>query len=300
MTAIPAPTPGTSAPAPAMPAAPPLPTVPVDELHVPPAMERIRVYVWQIPVRFTHWLTFFSIVVLSVTGAYIADPFLVPVNDRTMSTFRFIHLIAAFAFLASGVIRTYWLFAGNQFAKWSAFVPTNRRHFREFASQTAFYAFLRNDLPGILGHNALAGGTYTVVFFLFLVQSVTGLALQGLHGEQPFAALFGFVPGILGEQGTRFIHHLLMWVIAAFAVHHVYSALLVDHLERSGLMSSIFSGNKFVPRWRIEEARDGGLHFEQFARRKDIEESLEDVLDDGRPLDDFVPSTLGTRIGGQS
>lgn len=299
MTAIPAPVTAPAARS-AAPARPDVPAVPVDDLHVPAAMERVRVYVWQIPVRFTHWLTFASIVVLSFSGAYIADPYLFPFNDRTMSTFRFIHLLAAFAFLASGVIRTYWLFAGNQFAKWSAFVPTNRRHLREFASQTAFYAFLRNDLPGILGHNALAGGTYFVVFFLFLIQTVTGLGLQGLHGEQPFAALFGWVPALLGEQGTRFIHHLLMWVIAAFAVHHVYSALLVDHIERSGLMSSIFSGNKFVPRWRIEEARDGGIRFEQFARRKDIEESLEEVLDDGHPLDDFVPSTLGSRIGGGS
>lgn len=296
MTAIHAPTSATGVQAPAVPAHP----ISLDELHVPPAMERVRVYVWQIPVRFTHWLTFFSIVVLSITGAYIADPFLFPVNDRTMSTFRFIHLIAAFAFLASGVIRTYWLFAGNQFARWSAFIPTTRQHWREFRSQTAFYAFLRKDLPGILGHNALAGGTYFVVFFLFLVQTFTGLGLEAAHGTPPWSTLFGWVPSLFGEQGTRFIHHLLMWVIAAFAVHHVYSALLVDHIERSGLMSSIFSGNKFVPRWRIEEARDGGIRFEQFARRKDIEESLEDVRDDGRPLDDFVPSTLASRIGRRS
>lgn len=247
---------------------------PAAELNIPPAMERVRIYVWQIPVRLTHWLTFSSIVVLSVTGAYIAGPFLVPFSDGTMRDVRFLHLVAAFTFLASGVLRTYWLFAGNQFSRWRAFVPTDRRHAREFLSQTQYYAFLRKDLPGILGHNALAGGAYTIVFFLFLVQSLTGAGLQAVHGGL-WAQLFGWVPTIFfGEQGMRFIHHLLMWVILAFAVQHVYSAVLVDHIERNGTLSSIFGGNKFVPRWRIQEARDGGMTFEQFAVRRDVAESM--------------------------
>ena len=33
-------------------------------------------YVWQIPVRITHWLIALSIVVLSVTGLYIGHPFM--------------------------------------------------------------------------------------------------------------------------------------------------------------------------------------------------------------------------------
>jgi Ni/Fe-hydrogenase 1 B-type cytochrome subunit len=63
----------------------------------------------------------------------------------------------------------------------------------------------------------------------------------------------------------RLIHHLVMWVILAFMIHHVYSALLVDHWERNGLMSSIFSGYKFVTRGEIEEARDGGMEIEELA-----------------------------------
>jgi Ni/Fe-hydrogenase 1 B-type cytochrome subunit len=35
-----------------------------------------RVYVWQVPVRVTHWLIALSIIVLSVTGFYIGRPFL--------------------------------------------------------------------------------------------------------------------------------------------------------------------------------------------------------------------------------
>jgi Ni/Fe-hydrogenase 1 B-type cytochrome subunit len=258
----------------------PPPTVvrPMDE-SLPPTMERVRIYVWEVPVRLTHWVTFAMLVVLTVTGSYLADPFLFAPGQDTMRLVRFIHIVAAFVFLASGILRTYWLFAGNQFSRWSAFIPTNRRHLRELVSQTQFYVFLRKDLPGILGHNALASGTYTVVFFLFLIQTVTGFALVGLHGTQPWAALFGWVPGILGgEQGIRVIHHLLMWAILAFAIHHVYSAVLVDHIERNGLMSSIFTGSKYVARWRVIEARDGGIALDALVRKQDVEESRAEAL----------------------
>jgi Ni/Fe-hydrogenase 1 B-type cytochrome subunit len=247
---------------------------------LPPNMERIRVYVWQIPVRVTHWLTFGAIVVLTITGAYIADPFFFTFNVDTMRVVRFVHMIAAFAFVASGILRAYWLFAGNQFSRWTAFVPTNRPHLRELAAQIRFYVFLRRDLPGVIGHNALAGGTYAVVFILFLVQAVTGFGLAAVHGTQPWATLFGWVPAVMfGEQGIRLVHHLLMWVIIAFAIHHVYSALLVDHLERNGLMSSIFSGSKFVPHWRIDEARDGGVDFDQVVTRQDVEDSQVEAIE---------------------
>lgn len=251
---------------------------PIDQ-SLPPMMERIRVYVWEIPVRLTHWVTFAALVVLTVTGSYIADPFLFTPGQETMRLVRFIHLVAAYSFLASGILRTYWLFAGNQFARWSAFIPTNRRHLREVLSQTQFYLFLRKDLPGILGHNALASGTYLVVFLLFLVQTLTGFALIGIHGTQPWATIFGWVPSVMfGEQGVRVIHHLLMWAILAFAIHHLYSAILVDHLERNGLMSSIFAGSKYVARWRVIEARDGGIALDSLVSKQDVDESRAEAL----------------------
>lgn len=251
---------------------------PTDQ-SLPPMMERVRVYVWEIPVRLTHWVTFAALVVLTITGSYIADPFFLTPGQETMRLVRFIHLVAAYSFVASGVLRTYWLFAGNQFSRWSAFIPTNRRHLREVVSQTQFYLFLRKDLPGILGHNALASGTYLVVFLLFLVQTLTGFALVGIHGTQPWATLLGWVPSVMfGEQGVRVIHHLLMWAIVAFAIHHVYSAILVDHIERNGLMSSIFAGSKFVARWRVIEARDGGIALDSLVSKQDVDESRAEAL----------------------
>ncbi len=124
--------------------------------------------------------------------------------------------------------------------------------------------FLRPDAPKVLGHNQLAAGSYLVVFILFLIQTLTGFALVAIHGIQPWATLFGWVPDVMfGVQGVRLIHHLVMWAILGFLVHHVYSAVLVDHVERNGLMSSIFTGYKFVTRHEVIEARDGGMTVEE-------------------------------------
>lgn len=127
----------------------------------------------------------------------------------------------------------------------------------------ALAAGIRNELPGILGHNALAAATYLIVFFLFLVQVLTGFALEAQHGNPIVVALLSWVPGLLGIGTTRAIHHLVMWAILGFMVHHVYSCLLIDHVEKNGLISSMFSGYKFATREDVARARDGGIELEE-------------------------------------
>jgi Ni,Fe-hydrogenase I cytochrome b subunit len=45
---------------------------------------------------------------------------------------------------------------------------------------------------------------------------------------------------------VRLLHHLLTWVFIIFVVIHIYLALRADILERSGTISSIISGGRFV------------------------------------------------------
>ena len=228
--------------------------------------QRVRVYVWEVPVRVTHWVTVFCVVVLSLTGGYIADPFLIPETGATMGIVRFVHMLTAYLFVASGIVRTYWFFRGNRFSSWRAFIPTTRKHLNEFRTQTGWYLFIRRELPGILGHNALAAATYLIVFLLFGVQTLTGFALEAQHGNPIVTSLFGWIADGLGVQTVRLIHHLVMWAILGFMVHHVYSSLLVDHVEKNGLLSSIFAGYKFATRREVAEARDGGIELEEMLR----------------------------------
>jgi Ni/Fe-hydrogenase 1 B-type cytochrome subunit len=222
------------------------------------AEERVRLYVWQAPVRITHWLTAGCIVVLSLTGGYIADPFLIPPGGNVMTTVRTIHMATAIAFLVSGLIRTWWLLAGNRFARWSAFIPTSRFQATELFRQAGFYGFVRKEIPKVLGHNQLAATAYLVLFALLLVETVTGFALDGLIGSEPGATGFGWLRELVGPQAIRLVHHFSMWAILAIALFHVYSCILVDHIEKNGLISSIVSGYKFPTREEVLESRDGG------------------------------------------
>jgi Ni/Fe-hydrogenase, b-type cytochrome subunit len=233
---------------------------PPGDAVAPAAAEgRRHLYIWQLPVRFTHWLTAACIVVLSLTGGYIADPFLIPPGGSVMTTVRTVHIAAAIAFLASGLIRTVWLLSGNRFARWTAFIPTTRAQFTEFFRQAGFYLFVRREIPKVLGHNQLAAAAYLVLFLLLFVETITGFALDGLLGAEPGASMFGWLRELVGPQAIRLIHHLSMWAILAIALFHVYSCILVDHVERNGLMSSMVSGYKFVTPEEIVESRDGGL-----------------------------------------
>jgi Ni/Fe-hydrogenase 1 B-type cytochrome subunit len=220
--------------------------------------DRLRLYVWQVPVRITHWVTAGCIVVLAITGLYIGDPFLLPPGGRIMGDIRLIHMIAAFTLLVSGMVRVVYLIAGNRFARWSAFIPTSRRQATELFRQGAFYGFLTSHHPKVLGHNQLAAAAYLMLWAFLLVETITGFALDGLLGAEPGASAFWWVRELLGVQTIRLIHHLSMWAVLAIAIFHVYSCVLIDHIERNGLVSSIVSGYKYVTPEDILESRDGG------------------------------------------
>ncbi|RME42435.1 MAG: Ni/Fe-hydrogenase, b-type cytochrome subunit [Caldilineae bacterium] len=213
-----------------------------------------RVYVWEIPVRLTHWVNVFSIIVLSFTGYYIGNPY-VRVSPREaygvyfMGLMRFVHFAFAFIFVGSLAVRTYWGFiGGNRYASWRALIPFFTPEGRgKLKHALQYYTFMRRDPPTVLGHNALAGFTYAWIVLLYFLQVLTGFALYGQVNPGGFWwKLTGWLFLLISNQNVRLVHHLIMWLLIAFAIHHVYSAFLVDVEEANGLMSSIFSGWKFI------------------------------------------------------
>jgi Ni/Fe-hydrogenase 1 B-type cytochrome subunit len=227
------------------------------EAHRPePGFPTVRVYVWELPVRISHWFIFLPIVVLSFTGYYIHNPFIVAKSSTTflMATMRFIHEIAAFVFLSAFLLRLYWFFMGNNWANWRAFVPIHRRRWRGMGGMVAYYSFLRKDLAHHVGHNALAAMTYLLMFTFMLIEIITGLTLYTqVRGKWVLGWLFGWIPHVIDIQHIRLLHFCIMFAFFAFVIHHVYSAVLVSWEERNGLIESIFTGYKFVPKAELEE-----------------------------------------------
>jgi len=202
-------------------------------------------YVWQFPVRLIHWVNVLCIGMLAATGYYIGHPYLIASGEAfTMGTVRTLHFVFGYTFLVSFLARVYWFFAGNRYARWRAYVILNRRDARDALEPFKYQLFLRWRPAHFMGHNPLAGMTYQALHLVFAVEIVTGLALYGHHGGGLWSAAFGWVLW-LGVPVVRLAHHLGMWLIAGFVIHHVYSALIMDMEESTGLMGSIISGYKF-------------------------------------------------------
>ena len=97
-----------------------------------PSADQVKqtIYVWELPVRITHWVNVLSILVLSLTGYYISNPFFgttgIAANEYLMGTIRFIHFAVAFVFAVSVLFRIYWAFVGNRYARWTQFAPVGR------------------------------------------------------------------------------------------------------------------------------------------------------------------------------
>ncbi len=118
----------------------------------------------------------------------------------------------------------------------------------------AYYSFLRKDLAHHVGHNALAAVTYLLMFTFMLIEIITGLTLYTqVRGKWALGWLFGWIPGVIDIQHIRLVHFCIMFAFFAFVIHHVYSAVLVSWEERNGLIESIFTGYKFVPKAELEE-----------------------------------------------
>jgi Ni/Fe-hydrogenase 1 B-type cytochrome subunit len=217
---------------------------------------RISVYVWDPVVRITHWVIVLTILLLSATGFYIGRPFVSPQTHPFFTGWvKVVHSYSAMAFALSVLVRIIWMFVGTPWARWSQLVPTTRQRLRDMFGTFKFYVFLRREPPPCVGHNALAGATYLMIFGIYLAMILTGFAIYGAsaHVGSPMRWLAFLGPLFGGLQTMRWIHHVGMYLLLGFMVHHIYSAWLMSRMERNATLDSIFTGFKALPTPENEE-----------------------------------------------
>lgn len=219
----------------------------------PPSGDYHWVYLWEWPIRAMHWLAAASILVLVLTGFYIGRPYFVTSGEASahylMGTVRFVHFAAAGVFVATAIVRIYWLFAGNRFERLVALFPVRGSDWVNLWKQVKYYLMIQPEkAPHYLGHNPLQQLSYTVLYGVATLQVMTGFAMYGQANPGGFFyTMFGWVSHWLGGiQEVHFVHHILTWVFLIFFPIHLYLALRADHLERTGTISSIISGGRFV------------------------------------------------------
>ncbi|NIA25314.1 MAG: Ni/Fe-hydrogenase, b-type cytochrome subunit [Gammaproteobacteria bacterium] len=217
---------------------------------VEPASEAVTIRVWELPVRVAHWTVVGTVLLLAGTGYYIGNPFLLVGSETgfTMGLIRTIHLVAAWVFSVAIICRITWSFIGNRWSRWDQLVPVHRERRVHMWKTLRYYLFLRKEPPPAIGHNPLAGVIYLVVFVMFVVQIISGLALTALANPQGLLwSTTGWVFGLFAIQTVRLIHHLIMWLTIAFVIQHVCSVVLFDSEEKSGVISSMLTGYKGLP-----------------------------------------------------
>lgn len=217
------------------------------QTHVEPA-----VYVYEAPIRLWHWIQFFAIATLCVTGYLIGSP--LPsqpgeaYNHFLMGYIRFAHFSAAYIFIIGFLFRIYWAFVGNVHAR-EIFLPPIFRaeYWKGVWHEIKWYLFLVREPKKYSGHNPLAILAMHVMFVwgtIFII--LTGLALFGegtQAGSWQYEWFSSWITPLFGQpQAVRTAHHLAMWYLVTFILVHIYVAIREDIMSRQSIVSSMISG----------------------------------------------------------
>jgi len=212
-------------------------------------------YEFSAGLRWTHWLRAISIVVLTVTGFYLAYVFVAPAaSDEPVlflnAKFRMWHQIAGFLLIAVTLFKTYLFFTDRVSLK-------ERISFLDFINpkiwfqQIKYYLFMGKH-PHVRGvYNPLQFAAYILLYGMIFVICITGLVLyihvyhDGLGGflydyMRPIEVMMG------GLAMVREIHHIAMWGILIFTPIHIYLAIFSSIMGKEGSIDAIISGSKFA------------------------------------------------------
>jgi len=232
-----------------------------------------RVYVWEQPVRWFHWINALCVIVLGVTGWMIAHPpGLLDSGEAASSywfgTVRFVHFATAYLFLVNFVFRLYWASVGNKYTHWRNFFPITKPQIRQVWAVLKVDVFQSSDKPvHTLGHNSVAYFTYMGTGLLTIFQVVSGFALYAPMSHSWFPQLFNWVVPLFGsEQNLRIFHYAALWLFILFTAVHIYLVFYHDYVEGHGVLSSMVGGWKFMEKEKIEAEEASGIS--GFPRRK--------------------------------
>jgi Ni/Fe-hydrogenase 1 B-type cytochrome subunit len=150
-------------------------------------------------------------------------------------------------FFFNVLFRLYWSLVGNEYARWSAYVPYKMSQFANL------WETIKVDIVQVqqhgrisVGHNYLAAFTYFGLVFLILFQVITGFGLYASMSDAWLPKAFTWIVPLMGGDATvRQWHHIMDWAFAVFTIIHVYLVFYHDYVEGRGTTSSIIGGWKF-------------------------------------------------------
>lgn len=239
---------------------------------------KIRIYeAWDINTRLFHWINFLCVITLSILGLIMLNKSSLGISGAEASIgLKALHVTIGYVFTTNLLIRIIWGFVGGRRARLSSLLPG-----KDFKKKINSYkASVKSGKPQtFIGHNPK--GRLAVLFMLLLltVMMATGLVRAGTDIYYPpfgeFAARYVAAEGISADQIKPYdktgtdpekyeklqafkkpfgnIHVYGAYLLWLMILVHVVAVIRTDASGQGTLVSSMFSGNKYLPR----EPEDG-------------------------------------------
>ena len=217
------------------------------------------VYVYEAPVRLWHWVMMVAMFVLAATGYLIGSPPPAIGGEATFSYFfawiRMLHFIAAMVFTVMFLVRVYWAFVGNKYAREIFIVPFSlltAKFWKGLINDVLFYLYMKKEPGSYEGHNPLAA---VAMFFMYLLGAVwmilSGFALYGEGagmGSWQFRFFTFWLQPLVGDsQQLHTYHRLGMWYLIIFSMAHMYMVVRQDVFTKETIISTMVNG------WRVQK-----------------------------------------------
>lgn len=229
--------------------------------------------IWDRTTRIFHWLNVICVLLLIVIGVIILNGTVLGISAEGKVSLKILHAWTGYVFTLNLLWRFIWGFVGGRYSRWKAILPGGK----DYLKQTSAYVegFRKGDAPAYKGHNPLARIMIAIMMFLLSAQMVTGLVLAGTDlyfppfghefaewatgAGEDHSRLVGLQPGqkeMLDPEGYAAmrefrapfieIHEIVFYLLLLAIVLHITAVVVTEIRERSGLVSAMISGIKYL------------------------------------------------------
>lgn len=233
-------------------------------------MSELRSYrVWDIHVRWFHWINLLCVLGLIAVGVAILNEKALGVTNDGKVLLKTVHVWIGYAFALNLLWRLIWAFIGGPNARWPAILPGGRGYLDELRR---FAAALGSQPRQYLGHTPLGRVAITLLLLLLAVQAVTGLVLAGTDLFYPpfgawiagWVAAPGVDPGSLVPYAPEMydkvafadmrafrkpyvtLHYWGFYALLAFVLLHIAAVVVTEVRAGGALISAMFTGEKVL------------------------------------------------------
>lgn len=211
--------------------------------------------VWDIPTRVLHWLNalailslaLFALTMWSVESLALPDD----ITEKLIGLLKGIHTYAGYSLSVTFTLRLTWAFIGNKYARFSDMISFKKEYWTAIVGNLKWYfSGFKGHPPLAMGHNPLASLFYLPLFAVLTMQVISGIILAGLEYDQFPGTVLKSAFGVAGAskwgETADGVHIFGLYFIGFFFCAHMVGLVVHEIGERSGLLSSMIHGRKYL------------------------------------------------------